>query len=505
MLPWPLKHPILFEINARVWLRELSRSHGRPVTLADVPDEELDGWAAHGYNHVWLMGVWETGEVGHQIALTHPDLQAVYRKALADFTADDVIGSPYAVTEYRVARQLGGPDALAALRERLAKRGMGLILDFVSNHTAKDCPWVREHPELYIQGTPEELTDAPNEFFSAPTVRGAKIIAHGRDPYFPPWTDTAQLNYRQPELWFYQERTLMQIAEQCDGVRCDMAMLLLDDVIESTWGRRATQGVAQPMRKSFWPAAVSAVKKDFPSFLFLGEVYWDREWDIQQCGFDYTYDKTLYDRLQHTSAHMVRGHLRADLEFQRRSIRFIENHDEQPAARQFPPGRHEAAAVIAATVPGMAFFHEGQLLGRRHHLPIQLGRRMAEPVDLRAQIFYTKLLGVLRHNLFQTGEWVRLTPRQVAPWESGHERFVAHLWGGKGETLAIAVNFSETPDHCHLPMEELARFGIQVQGRQVTCRDLFSDELYPHEGDNLLAHGLYIKLPGWGFHFLHIT
>ena len=82
---------------------------------------------------------------------------------------------------------------------------------------------------------------------------------------------------------------LAQIAGLCDGVRCDMAMLLLPEVFERTWGIQAGP---------FWPRAIDAVRQRHPGFLFMAEVYWDLEWTLQQQGFDYTYDKRLYDRLR---------------------------------------------------------------------------------------------------------------------------------------------------------------------------------------------------------------
>ena len=145
-------HPVLYEVNTRVLVEELSAREGRAITLATIPDDVLDGWAEHGFDAVWLMGVWTTGEIGRQIARVFPGLQEDYRRALSDFADDDVVGSPYAVKSYRVSADLGGNAALRKLRGRLAARGIGLILDFVSNHTARDHRWMTEHPEYYISG-----------------------------------------------------------------------------------------------------------------------------------------------------------------------------------------------------------------------------------------------------------------------------------------------------------------------------------------------------------------
>src|SRR4030095_2191368 len=105
--------------------------------------------------------------------------------------------------------------------------------------------------------------------------------------------------------------------DQCAGVRCDMAMLVLPDVFERTWGVRA-----QP----FWPDATRRVRERVPGFCFMAEGYCDLEWALQQQGFDYTYDKRLYDRLRDRHARPVREHLWAGLGYQDRMARFLENH-----------------------------------------------------------------------------------------------------------------------------------------------------------------------------------
>src|SRR5262249_36697057 len=150
-------------------------------------------------------------------------------------------------------------------------------------------------------------------------------------------------------------------AEQCDGVRCDMAMLLLSDIFQRTWGERAGAYPAQ----EYWSEIIQAVRHSHPDFLFMAEAYWDLEWTLQQLGFDYCYDKRLYDRLEHEDANSVRGHLMASLDYQQKLVRFIENHDEPRALAAFPLAKARAAAVTTSTLPGAKLFHEGQFEGRR--------------------------------------------------------------------------------------------------------------------------------------------
>ncbi len=344
-------YPSLYQINTRVWLSEVSRALGRATTLADIPDSALDRVADLGFDWVWLLSVWQTGPAGRQMSRTNPEWRREFLDTLPDLTDDDIAGSGFAITGYTVDPGLGGDQALAELRGRLRQRGLRLMLDFVPNHTAIDHPWVETHPEYYVHGTELDLTRAPKNYVWVKRPGGDLLLAHGRDPFFPGWSDTLQLNYGNPATQDAMIEQLLKIAGQCDGVRCDMAMLVLPDVFERTWGMRT-----QP----FWPNAIGCVRERVADFCFMAEVYWDLEWTMQQQGFDYAYDKRLYDRLVEGQAGPVRDHFRAGLDYQNRLARFLENHDEPRAAATFTREVHEAAAVITYLSPGLRFFHQGQ-------------------------------------------------------------------------------------------------------------------------------------------------
>jgi glycosidase len=484
------RYPSLYEINTRPWLRQLSDRLGRTLTLADIPDDELDRLQAAGFDWVWLLSVWQTGAAGRAVSRSRPDLREAYRRLLPDLRDADICGSGFAITAYDVSEALGGAAALAALRQRLAARGMRLMLDFVPNHTAPDHPWIDTHPDWFVRGQEADLQRAPGNYARITTQAGEMIFAHGRDPYFPGWTDTLQLDYGNPELQAARIAELKAIARQCDGVRCDMAMLILPEVFERTWGIRM---------EPFWPGAIAAVLAEHPDFVFMAEVYWDMEWTLQNQGFDYCYDKRLYDRLRGRYARPVREHLAADLQFQRRLARFLENHDEPRAAETFPLPVHKAAAVITYFSPGLRFFNQGQLEGHRLHIPTHLCRWPDETPDPPVAAFYTALLAALKQPCFRDGTWWRLDPYPAWAGNWSCDHFVAYAWqgpdagGGAGMRALVVVNFEDAQGQCHLrlPFEDLA-------GRKVRLTDLIGSEVYDRDGRSLVDPGLYVDLGPWG-------
>jgi hypothetical protein len=475
------RYPSLLEINARVWLRGLSREAGRPVTLAEVDDAILDAIAQRGFDWVWLLSVWRTGAASRAVSRRNPDWQAEFRSALPDLTEDDVCGSGFAIGAYEVDETLGGQAALAGFRARLAARGVRLMLDFVPNHTALDHPWVRTHPDFYVQGSDQAVD----------TDQGPRILAHGRDPNFPGWPDTLQLNYANGALQAAQMEELATIAGQCDGVRCDMAMLLLPEVFQRTWGL-----IPAP----FWPKAIAAVRQAHPGFTFLAEAYWDLEWELQQQGFDYCYDKRLYDRLRHGDAGSLRAHLGAGLEHQDRLARFLENHDEARAAAAFPGPKHRAAAIVTYFAPGLRFFQQGQREGARIRLPVHLCRAPVEPPDADIAAFYDRLLAVLASEVFRDGAWT-LVPTQPA-WAGNPTApdFIAYAWQAPEDgRYLVVVNYSDHQGQCRLRLP----FG-DLAGRQFRLVDMMGSEAYARDGSGLNDPGLYVDLGAWRFNVFRL-
>jgi glycosidase len=492
-----VRYPSLYQINTRVWLRDLATTLRGSATLADIPDEFLDQVASLGFDYIWFLGLWQTGPAGRQVSLSHPEWIEEFKATLPDFSEADVSGSPFAVTGYTLHQDFGQESDLLDLKQRLTDRGLKLVVDFVPNHTAPDHPWVENHPEFYVQGSEADLEREPHNYRRLETSSGSLILAHGRDPYFPGWPDTFQLNYRHPGLREAMTDVLLKLAEVADGVRCDMAMLVLPEVFQRTWGERSIPADgSDPVDEPFWLEVTRRVHERHPGFLFMAEVYWDLEWDLMQQGFDYCYDKKLYDRLLSQDAAGVRGHLWADMPFQNRLVRFLENHDEPRAAHDFPVPVHQAAAVITYLTPGLRFFHEGQLEGRRIKISMHLGRRPEEPADPVLQEFYRKLLACLNRPEVRQGGWQLLEVRPAWDGNPTWERFLAFVWESKaGERLIITVNYGPTQGQCY------ANFPFaDFPGRKVMLQDLMGQTRYEREADDLLKQGLCLDLPAWGFH-----
>jgi hypothetical protein len=480
MIGWPTA-PVVYEIDTRPWLTAIGHRLGRAITLADVPPAVWDEVARRGLDAVWLMGVWERSPAGLAVARGDERLQAAFHRALPDLRPEDVGGSPYSVRRYEVDGRVGGRAGLAVARSELARRGLKLILDYVPNHVAPDHPAILEYPQWFIAGTDDDLAAEPGAWFRA----GGRVLARGRDPYFPPWPDVAQLNAFDPGLRAAAAETMIAIADQCDGLRVDMAMLVTNEIFAATWGDRA----GPVPEAEFWPETIDRLRKEHPHTVLIAEAYWDTEWELQQQGFDFCYDKRLYDRLAHEDAASVRVHLASRPEFQRRLIRFTENHDEPRAATAMPGGRDRAAAVAAATLPGATLWHDGQFEGRRVQVPVFLNRAPDEPVDLGAQAFYRRLVEVAGE--LRRGEWRLLdTGGSLLAW-AWHDGRPHHV---------VVVNLSGRPAQARvrLPWDEL-------RGRGWRLADLLDGRSFDRGGEELAGAGLYVDLPAWGVHLLAVA
>lgn len=481
-------HPLLYQINTRCWLRELSDAAGHDINLDDVPETEFARWRALGFTHLWLMGVWATGPKCRALALREPNLLHTYQQILPGWRDEDVGGSPYAIADYKVPRALGGDAALRRFREKLNAAGLKLILDFVPNHLGLDHAWLREQPDLFVQ-SPVEVPGT----FAQETVTGIRWLANGKDPFFLPWNDTVQLDYRRVSTRAAMRELLHSVAGRCDGVRCDMAMLLLNDVFSKTWANFPISN--DPPAHEFWADAIPAVKQLHPDFLFLAEVYWDLEGRMQELGFDYTYDKRLYDELFWRHAPGVQARvLGRPAELVARSAHFLENHDEQRIASQLTPAEQRAAALVILGLPGLRFLHDGQLTGAKVKLPVQLARRGNEPVDAEVAQAYEEILSALQTTAVGRGEFKLLSPREAWPGNPTAQNFVIVQW--QMETPAfdlVVVNLAAHRSQCYVPLA-----APQLADHNWAMRDLLGPEKYERFGADLADQGLFLDLPESG-------
>ena len=480
------KYPAIYEINTWVWLSAIGAKIGHGVDLSSVPSVEWDAIAKFGFEAVWLMGVWERSPACVAISNQNRGLLDDFHRALPDFRSEDNVGSAYSVRRYVVDPHLGGVEGLAAARGELARRGIRLILDYVPNHVAPDHPWVVEHPEYFIRGSAEDARDNPATFV---TIEG-RVYARGRDPYFPAWPDVLQLNAFDAGLRTAAIQTVSVIAEQCDGIRCDMAMLFLNAIFERTWGQLA----GQIPKTEYWAEVISTLRESHPDFIFIAEAYWDLEWELQRLGFDYCYDKRLYDRLEHGNPESVGLHLNADPAYQAKLVRFIENHDEPRAAAVFSGGKEEAAALTAATIPGARLFYEGQFEGRMSRVPVFLGRRAEERPNKELRNFYEKLLEEVDGALFHEGEW-KLCHCTGWPDNPSFRNLVAWCWERGQDRAIVVVNLGGAPAQglLHLPWRDLQESTWRLDDR-------LSDTVYDRDGGEMSKQGLYVGLEPWKYH-----
>ncbi|WP_055073519.1 alpha-amylase family glycosyl hydrolase [Pseudanabaena sp. 'Roaring Creek'] len=479
--------PSLYQINTRVWLNQISQKTGNKASLDDIPDRELDELADLGFDWVYFLSIWQIGEVGRNISRSNPQWLEEYRETFPEFQNEDICGSGFAITSYTLNSNLGALDSLLRLRDRLHQRGLKLMLDFVPNHTAIDSAWVGEHPEYYVGGSENDLREQPQNYIKLSLPRGETILAYGRDPYFSGWVDTLQLNYGNPALQSALIDELLKISQWCDGLRCDMAMLVLPEIFKQTWGVAI---------EPFWKKAIDRVKEGSPDFTFMGEVYWDLEWKLQQQGFDYTYDKRLYDRLRDRHARSVKEHFWADLNYQKKSTRFLENHDEPRAASIFPERIHRAAALISFFCSGMRFFHQGQLQGWTKKISVHLCRFPEQPTNPNLQEFYGQILEVLHQDLFRNGEWHLLNCKPAWSDNWTWDCFVGFAWQNReGQKAIVVVNYAGNQSQCfvHMPWDVTSKL-------KYVFKDLVGSESYIRNGEELANRGLYLDLPPWGYH-----
>lgn len=476
-----VKHPSIYEINTRPFLREIADGDSRPQ-LKDIPDVYWREVASRGIDLVWLMGIWSLAEKQYTDPLIPSGMMAEFEELIPGLSDDDIDGSPYAIDAYEVDPVLGDEDQLAGLRKKLNNLGMGLMLDFIPNHFGANSRWIDHNPEYFIAVDTPPADNGNHKTFYTPARVGEGYYAHGKDPYFNAWQDTAQVNYANPATRAWMADRLRSLAKKCDGVRCDMAMLSVRRIFNKTW-----QGYTDWRdEQEFWPRAIRKAKEKYPRFTLLAECYWDMEGELLEMGFDYCYDKSFLDNVRDRSK--LRKHFQSSPAFLNNTARFLENHDEQRVSSQLDLQQHAAAAALVAFGPGMRFWHDGQWEGRRKRTPVQLNRFAPEvpcccliqPPDREEmcgciQTLYDNLLPIAKKKIFKRGKWHNLSlPEDV------QNVFLWH-WQWKSKDLLVAINYG--PEEHKLDLGILHKLGFKLK------KHLYRSQTY--KGDQRLV------LPGW--------
>ncbi len=489
-------NPKLYEINTAAWLYELSQDSGRQLTLGEVPQEHWDRLKHLGFDYVWLMGVWKRSSAGYNIFRTEPDyppFQNHLNSVLPDGTDEDIIYSPYSIASYEPDPLVGTWSDIDSVRDELHKRDIGLILDFVPNHTSPDHPWVRKHPDYYFTGTEADYNDNPGLYSRINTGNETLYVIRGKDPFFSPWSDTVQLNYFNPDLRSALLDELKKISEHCDGIRCDMAMLVLSDIFMAGWEWALKDKPYEVPKQEFW----ADVRDALPNRLLMAEAYWDTEWRLQQLGFDYVYDKRLYDRIRNSPATEVNAHLKADLGYQSKLVRFIENHDEPRSNAIFDTDKLHSSAVLFSTLPGMKLYHQGQLEGKKIQIPVQLRRVSKESPDKTILALNEQVLLITSQDVFSAGAWSLLDVHQED--DNTFHNIIAYQWKLDETLKLVVVNLSPVSSHGRISLHHDTR----RYSTYILLDELLNKE-YMRSGKELADPGLHIRLEGYHAHIFDI-
>lgn len=483
-----LTNPFLYEINTRVWFERFSKTN--KTTIDKIPAEYWNSLKELGIGYLWLMGIWSTNKNTVEKYCFEEGLVKEYKEALTDFRKSDVIGSPYSIDDYDVNPELGGEESLLKLKSQLNSNGLKLILDFIPNHFSVESDLIKTNPEIFLQGNKEDLIRDQDTFFELDD----KIFAHGKDPYFSSWKDTIQINYFSEEARNIMSEKLQTVSRLCDGVRCDMAMLINNSVFSKTWETLASRQSSNSPKTEFWKDEIERIKKERNDFMFIAEAYWRKEYELQQFGFDYTYDKTLLDRLKSNNANEVKNHLLADTSFQKKSLRFLENHDEQRASKIFDESQQKAAAVITYTLYGMKLIYDGQLEGRQIKLPVQLGREPKEDDNRNLELFYEKLLKITSNDIFCFGNWKLIDPVEAWEGDTTYSNILSWLWEYKEEEILVIVNYAGIASQCSISID------TNTEKDEIIFHDILNEEQYIRATKDINNTGLYIDLHPFGTH-----
>ena len=472
------KHPILYEISTRPWLYELSKKYNKPIKkLKDIPLEEFDNLKENGIDIVWMMGVWKLGNYGLKF-----DQELDFTSVLPDCTKADIIGSPYAITEYICNPEIGTNEDLLWLKKELNSRDLKLMLDFVPNHSAIDAP-TASNPKLYIRApkgkeNPERYTESG--------------FAFGRyNNNLDPWQDVIQWNYWEEETRKIMKDNLMTVLSYADGIRCDVCGLLLNDAIGTTWKEELEYwGYTRP-EKEFWEIALAEVKEKYPNAILLAEVYEPKHIEtLTKLGIQYSYNRDVLVKLQddNTCKDVVTYIKSVAPEYWKHSAVFVENHDENRIVYNMASvDKAKAAGTIAATIGGMTFMNHGQWSGYKNKLEVHLRRGYDEMENKDVKKYYKKLMQIIQDPAFR-GEKLEIVENMGGKKK---DDFVAYKRIKDESFYLVVVNFSDSFGCANIPIWDLKGKG------ECSIREVINDREYLRIVENIKKEGLTVCLSPW--------
>ena len=468
------KNPIVYEISIRPWLYELTIKYGRSITkLADIPTEELDFLADSGIDAIYLMGIWSLGEMGLNF-----DKSRDYSYVLPDWQEEDIIGSPFAITEYVCNPELGTDDDIQHFRWRINIRRIKLYLDFIPNHSAMDANQTTTDPDMYIRA-PKGREDISSRY--APNG-----LAYGADDSHFAWEDVNQWNYFEPKTIDYMMDNLAKVLTYSDGVVCTQAYLQINDVFENTWKEELEYYNYTKPDDEFWTFAINSAKEKFKNAVFIAEAYkLPHKNKLLELGFNYVIDEELRDKLIYSASDINNYINDKDSELWAKTVHFIENHDTEEFV-QLVDGDYEkakAAGIISATVGGMVFMNHGQWYGRKYKLDIHLRRAYGEEINYNVLNYYKKFLPILNNPAFKGQNYNFV--------ETDNEDFVAYIREEGDNHFLVVVNYSDTAKCGNVPIYNIKGYKYSL------LYEAFSDEEYVRNAEQIKSKGLQVCLKPW--------
>jgi len=237
--------------------------------------------------------------------------------------------------------------------------------------------------------------------------------------------------------------------------------------------------------------AIQAVKQQYPNFIFMAEVYNPYEEKLQALGFDYTYDKNIYDKLGKNNLDDLRNWISGhSVDFITRSAHFITNHDEKRAVDFFGSWqRADAAALLTYTLPGVRFFWQAQQNGFTSQLDVHLRRERNEIANPHVQDFYDQFLPIISHDVFKKGTWTYLNVfGSSEAW-----KLVAYRWAGSENRLCV-INFSDGTGSGRVLVSN-----AQAKGSNDTIpvTDLLAGITYYRSAKEMREQGLFVLIKPW--------